>query len=121
MAAGAAANAEVAIAFANNGFGEAGGDSAKISLPGDHNASITAVAPRNPNTIVVLQTGNPVAMPWLDDASGVVEAFYPGQEDGQAIADIRTGAVACSDHLPIAFNRGSDLQPIPNTARPFPR
>ncbi len=114
----AAADAEVAIVFATKWFGEADGDAADISLPGNQDALIAAVAARNPNTIVVLETGNPVAMPWLDDVKGVVEAFYPGQEGGQAIADILTGAVNPSGRLPMTFTRGNGLAPIPGFGEP---
>lgn len=117
-ASAAAANAEVAVVFATKWFGEADGDAADISLPDNQDALIAAVAARNPNTIVVLETGNPVAMPWLDDVRGVVEAFYPGQEGGQAIADVLTGRVNPSGHLPVTFTRGNELDPIPGFGEP---
>ena len=52
---------------------------------------IEAVAAANPNTIVVLETGNPVAMPWRDNVKAIIAAWYPGQAGGQAIAEILTG------------------------------
>ena len=64
---------------------------------------IAAVAAANPNTIVVLETGNPVAMPWHDDVKAIIEAWYPGQAGGQAIAEVLTGVVCPSGHLPMTF------------------
>jgi beta-glucosidase len=64
---------------------------------------IDAVATANPNTIVVLETGNPVSMPWRDKVKAIVQAWYPGQAGGQAIAEVLTGAVNPSGRLPITF------------------
>jgi beta-glucosidase-like glycosyl hydrolase len=66
-------------------------------------AVIEAVAAACPSTVVVLETGNPVDMPWRDRVKGIVQAWYPGQAGGQAIAEILTGAVNPSGHLPITF------------------
>ena len=54
---------------------------------------IKSVAAANPNTIVVLNTGGPVLMPWLSSVKGVLEAWYPGQEDGTAIASVLFGEI----------------------------
>jgi beta-glucosidase len=62
---------------------------------------------------VVLETGNAVTMPWLNDVKAVVEAWYPGQEGGAAIADILTGAVNPSGRLPISFPVDSQQNPRP--------
>ena len=77
---------------------------------------IEAVAAANPNTIVVLETGNPVAMPWRDACSAIVEAWYPGQAGGQAIAEVLTGAVNPSGRLPITFP--ADLAQTPRPELP---
>jgi beta-glucosidase len=69
----------------------------------DEDALISAVAQANPNTIVVIDSGGPVVMPWLDQVKGVLEAWYPGQEDGDAIASILYGEVNPSAKLPITF------------------
>jgi beta-glucosidase len=61
------------------------------------------VAAANPHTIVVLNTDGPVVMPWLDKVQAVVEDWYPGEEDGTAIAAVLTGAVDPSGHLPVTF------------------
>lgn len=97
-----ARRSEVAIVFGIRVEGE-GYDNADLSLPWGQDAVIEAVAAANPNTIVVLETGNPVAMPWHDQVKGIVEAWYPGQAGGQAIAEILTGKVNPSGRLPITF------------------
>jgi beta-glucosidase len=67
------------------------------------NELISAVAAANPNTIVVLNTGGPVIMPWLSHVKAVLEAWYPGQEDGNALAPILFGSVNPSGKLPQTF------------------
>jgi hypothetical protein len=61
------------------------------------------VADANPNTIVVLETGNPVTMPWQDKVRAIVEAWYSGQAGGPAIAEILTGSVNPSGRLPLTL------------------
>lgn len=68
-----------------------GSDLENIKLPGRQDELVAAVAAANPRTIVVLQTGGPVEMPWLNKVAAVLEAWYPGQEAGSAIADVLTG------------------------------
>ena len=107
-----AKQSEVAIVFAglsnlieggNNDKGEDGvGD---MSLPGSQDDLIAAVAKANPNTIVVLVNGTPLEMPWINDVAAVVEACYPGQEGGDAIANILSGAVNPSGKLPDTFGK----------------
>jgi len=98
----AAKEADVAIVFAGERAGE-GYDRTGLRTPGDLDAVIEAVAAANPRTVVVLNTAGPVAMPWLDKVSGVVEAWYPGQFDGEAIAAILFGDVNPSGRLPMTF------------------
>src|SRR3546814_16494003 len=64
---------------------------------------IAAVAKANRNSVIVLETGGPVLMPWLDKVPAVIEAWYPGQRGGEAIANILFGAVNPSGHLPTTF------------------
>lgn len=64
---------------------------------------IAAVAAANPKTVVMLETGNPVKMPWLDRVRAVAPAWYPGQQGGEAITDILTGRVNPSGRLPISW------------------
>ncbi len=82
------------------------GDAPSLSLPGRQNELIAAVAAANPHTVVVLITGNPVAMPWIEGVAGVLQAWYPGIGGGQAIANLLFGTVAPSGKLPITFARG---------------
>ena len=111
-AAARAAKADLVVVFANQWATE-DLDATDFALPDGQDQLIAAVAKANPNTVVVLQTGNPVAMPWLGGVRGVVEAWYPGQEGGEAIADVLTGAVNPSGRLPITFPRMVEQTPRP--------
>ena len=102
QAAAAAKAAQVAIVFANQPESE-GADLKNISLPNGQDELIESVAAANPNTIVVLNTGGPVLMPWLPSVKGVLEAWYPGQDDGAAIASVLFGDTDPSGHLPQTF------------------
>jgi beta-glucosidase len=98
----AAKEADVAIVFAGERAGE-GYDRTGLKLPGDLDYLIDAVAAANPKTIVVLNTAGPVSMPWLDRVSGVLEAWFSGQFDGQSIAAVLFGDVNPSGRLPMTF------------------
>ena len=80
-----------------------GSDLTEIVLPGRQNELVAAVAAANPRTIVVLQTGGPVEMPWLGNVAAVLEAWYPGQEAGNAIADVLLGKAEPGGRLPQSF------------------
>ena len=108
----AARRSDVAIVFALRVEGE-GFDSADLSLPWGQDAVIEAVSAVNPNTVVILETGNPVAMPWRDSVNAVVQAWYPGQAGGRAIAEIIAGQVNPSGRLPITFPVGLGQTPRP--------
>lgn len=104
-AAEAAARAETAVVFVGR-TGEwdtEGSDLMHISLPGRQDELVAAVAAANPRTIVVLQTGGPIEMPWLSKVAGVVEAWYLGQEVGNSIADVLTGVAEPGGRLPQTF------------------
>lgn len=111
-AAALAARSEIAIVFVTKYEAE-GFDSPDLSLPSGQDAVVAAVAAANPNTIVVMQTGNPITMPWQNDVKAILSAWYPGQEGGQAIADVLTGKVNPSGHLPITFPKSEDQLPRP--------
>jgi beta-glucosidase len=113
-----ARRSQVAIVFADEVSSE-GADQTSLSLPGDENELIEAVAAANPHTIVVLNTGNPVTMPWLHQVQGVIEAWYPGEEDGNAIAAILTGSFDPSGRLPITFPTSATEQSVDSPAQ-FP-
>lgn len=98
----AARTADIAIVFAVRAEGE-GFDIGDLSLPWGQDELIAAVAVANPDTVVVLQTGNPVSMPWRDSVNAVVQAWFPGQDGGRAVAEILTGTVNPSGRLPITF------------------
>jgi beta-glucosidase len=110
-----ARRSDVAIVFAIRAEGE-GYDMPDLTLPWGQDAVIQRVAAANPNTIVVLETGNPVAMPWRDGVKAVVQAWYPGQAGGQAIAEVLTGVVNPSGRLPITFP--ADLAQTPRPELP---
>lgn len=104
-AAALAANSDVAIVCAGTSgeWESEGADKVSMELPGQQDALIERVAAANPRTIVVLNTGSPVAMPWLDKVASVMQAWFPGQECGNAIADVLFGAVNPSGRLAQTF------------------
>ena len=111
----AARRAKVAIVFANDVSSE-GMDRPSLTLPGDQNRLISAVAAANPRTIVVLHTAGPVLMPWLSRVAGVLEAWYPGQQSGTAIAATLFGKADPSGHLPVTFPRSRRQGPATTKA-----
>ncbi len=111
-AADAARSADVVVVFATQWQME-GYDAPNLSLPDGQDALISAVAAANPHTIVVLETGNPVLMPWLDKVPAVLEAWYPGARGGEAIAAILFGDVNPSGRLPISFPASEAQLPRP--------
>lgn len=115
----AAAKADTVVVFATQFSGE-GRDLQSLSLPDqyadpanqafDQNRLIAAVAKRNPRTVVVLEHGTAVTMPWIASVPAVIAAWYPGDQGGKSIADVLFGAVNPSGKLPITFPRTeSDL------------
>lgn len=108
----AARKAEVAIVFATKWSTE-GMDQPDLTLPGGQDELIAAVAEANPNTIVVLETGNPVLMPWLSKTAAVVQAWYPGARGGEAIASVLFGETNPSGRLPISFPASEQDLPRP--------
>ena len=117
----AARRADIAIVFAIRVEGE-GFDSADLSLPWGQDAVIAAVSAANANTVVVLETGNPVSMPWRGSVNAIVQAWYPGQAGAQAIAEIIAGQMNPSGRLPITFpvELGQTPRPeLPDLGAPF--
>ncbi len=82
-----------------------GQDRVSMDLPGEQNELIAQVAVANPNTIVVLNAGSPVHMPWLEEVKSVLQMWYLGQESGHALADVLFGDVNPSGRLPTTFPR----------------
>ncbi len=115
-AAEVAKTVKVAIVFVNTDDSE-GRDRPNLELPDHQDELVEAVAAVNPNTIVVLNTGGPVLMPWVDKISGLMGAWYPGQEDGTAIAAILYGDVNPSGKLPLTFPRTAAEVPTSTAAQ----
>ena len=111
-AAAAAKAADVAIVFATQWTTEAQ-DVPDLSLPDHQDELIAAVAAAQPKTVAVMETGGPVLMPWLSAVPAVVQAWYPGQRGGPAIANILTGRVNPSGRLPITFPAAAAQAPRP--------
>ena len=118
-AASLAKGADVDLVFAWRAESE-GADAPNMSLPGNQNDLIAKVAAANPNTIVVLETGNPVTMPWLDQVSGVLEAWFAGSSGDKALANILFGDVNPSGKLPITFPKSEADLPHPTINKPDP-
>jgi beta-glucosidase len=104
--------ADVAIVFVTRHASE-GKDALDLTLPMRQDGLVEAIAAVNPNTIVVVQTGQPITMPWADKVKGIVAAFFPGQRGAEAIADIVYGDANPSGHLPITFPASIDQLPRP--------
>jgi beta-glucosidase len=100
-----AARSDAAIIFAGltSEWESEGFDRPDLELPGDQARLIEQVAAANPNTIVVLNSGSPVSMKWLDKVAAVVQAWYLGQETGNAIADVLFGEINPCGKLPTTF------------------
>jgi beta-glucosidase len=111
-AADLARSSDVAIVFVNQPTSE-GRDVLNLSLPDNQDALVEAVAAANPHTIVVLETGGPVTMPWLDKVSAVLEAWYPGIKGGDAVANILFGKVNPSGKLALTFPKSESQLPHP--------
>jgi beta-glucosidase len=103
---------DVAIVFVNQRTSE-GGDVPNLSLPGNQDRLVSQVAAANPHTIVVLETGGPVLMPWLENVSAALEAWYPGIRGGEAIASTLFGEVNPSAKLPVTFPKSEADLPHP--------
>ena len=113
-----AKSSDVAVVFVNK-YESEGGDLSDIDLGAAQNNLVSAVAAANPNTVVVLNTGSAVTMPWIASVKGAIEAWYPGQEDGNAIAALLYGDVNPSGKLPVTFP--NSLNDVPaHTAAQWP-
>ena len=101
-AAALAKGSELAIIFVNQPTSE-DKDSTTLTLPDNQDRLVSAVAAANPHTIVVLETGSAVAMPWVDRVSAAIEIWYPGVHGAEALANILFGDVNPSGKLPVTF------------------
>src|SRR5579883_683179 len=118
-AAALAKNSDVAIVFAHQWESE-GMDLPNLSLPENQDALIEQVAAANPHTIVVIESGTAVTMPWVDKISGILEAWYPGSKGADAIANVLFGDVNPSAKLPMTFPRSVEDLPHPKLVTPPP-
>ncbi|HUI81052.1 MAG TPA: glycoside hydrolase family 3 C-terminal domain-containing protein [Bryobacteraceae bacterium] len=107
-----AKSADVAIVFVNQPASE-GRDLPSLSLPGGEDALVAAVSAANAHTIVMLETGGPVTMPWIDGVSAAVQAWFPGIRGAEAIARILFGDVNPSAKLPVSFAKSEADLPHP--------
>ncbi|WP_445620047.1 beta-glucosidase [Kushneria sp. Sum13] len=107
-----ARDSDVAVVFAQQWTSETM-DMQSLALEDRQNDLIEAVAKANPRTVVVLETGGPVAMPWRDDVAAIVEAWYPGQRGGEAIANVLFGQKNPSGRLPVTFPQDDEQLPRP--------
>ena len=110
-AAALARHYDAVIVFAHQWSTE--GIDGTMRLDEDQDALISALARANSKTIVVLETGGPVLMPWIGKVAAVLEAWYPGSSGGEAIARVLTGEVNPSGRLPVTFPRSLDQLPRP--------
>jgi beta-glucosidase len=117
----AAANAAIVVVgltFQDEGEGQvSAGDRDGLGLSPEEDALVAAVAAKNPRTIVVLEGGSAITMPWLASVPAVLMAWYPGQRGGTAIGEVLFGDVNPSGRLPLAFPAAeADLPPFDNTS-----
>ncbi len=97
------ADAVILLVGTNDDWETEGNDRESLSLPGEQDELIRAVAAANPNTVVVNNSGSPVAMPWLDEVPAMIQTWFAGQEFGHALMDLITGKANPSGKLPITF------------------
>jgi beta-glucosidase len=115
----AAKSAKVAVVVVSDDTESEATDRPSLNLPSAQDELISAVAAANPNTVVVINAGAPVAMPWLSSVAGVVDAWYPGQTSGTALASVLFGQTDPSGHLPVTFPSSLSQVPASTTAQ-FP-
>jgi beta-glucosidase len=118
-AAAAAKSASVAVVVVSDDTQSEATDRLSLNLPSAQDELISAVAAANPHTVVVINAGAPVAMPWLPAVAGVVDAWYPGQTSGTSLASVLFGQTDPGGHLPVTFPTSLSQVPASTTAQ-FP-
>ncbi len=103
VAAAAAADVAVVVVGTTDDWETEGEDRTSLALPGEQDALISAVVAANPRTVVVVNTGSPVTMPWADEVPAIVHSWLGGQEMGDALVDVLTGAADPGGRLPTTF------------------
>ncbi len=115
----AASSANTAVVVVSDDTESEATDRPSLELPSAQNELISQVAAANPHTVVVVDAGAPIAMPWLSKVAGVVDAWYPGQTSGTALAAVLFGKVDPSGHLPVTFPKNLSQVPA-HTKAQFP-
>ncbi len=115
----AARAAKTAVVVVSDDTETEAADRASLNLPSAQNELISAVAAANPHTVVVIDAGAPVVMPWLSQVASVVDAWYPGESNGTALAAVLFGQVDPGGHLPVTFPVGLSQVPASTPAQ-FP-
>ena len=119
QAVAAAKAAATAVVVVSDDTESEAADRASLNLPSAQNELISAVAAANPHTVVVVDAGAPVTMPWINQVSSVVDAWYPGESNGTALASVLFGQTDPGGHLPVTFP--TDLSQVPaSTPSQFP-
>jgi beta-glucosidase len=119
QAVAAAKSAATAVVVVSDDTETEAADRPGLNLPSAQNELISAVARANPHTVVVVDAGAPVAMPWLSKVASVVDAWYPGESNGTALASVLYGTTDPGGHLPVTFPQSLAQVPA-HTARQFP-
>jgi beta-glucosidase len=119
QAVAAAKSAKTAVVVVSDDTESEAADRASLNLPSAQNELIAAVAAANPHTVVVIDAGAPVVMPWINQVASVVDAWYPGESNGTALAAVLFGQVDPSGHLPVTFPVGLSQVPASATSE-FP-
>ena len=101
----------ILIVGTNSDWETEGNDRSDFNLPVNQNYLIEEVLKVNPNTLVVLNTGSPVKMPWVDKAKAIIQTWFAGQEFGNALVDIVTGTINPSGRLPTSFPKNIEDTP----------
>ena len=115
----AAKSASTAVVVVSDDTESEATDRPSLNLPSAQNELISRVAAANPHTVVVVNAGAPIAMPWLSKVAGVLDAWYPGQTNGTALAALVFGSVNPSGHLPVTFPKNLSQVPAHTTPQ-FP-
>jgi len=115
----AAKSASVAVVVVSDDTESEATDRPSLNLPSAQDELISAVAAANPHTVVVINAGAPVAMPWLSQVAGVLDAWYPGQTNGTSLAGVLFGQTDPGGHLPVTFPASLSQVPASTTAQ-FP-
>ncbi len=119
QAVAAAKSAATAVVVVSDDTETEATDRPSLNLPSAQNELVSAVAAANPHTVVVVDAGAPVAMPWLSQVASVVDAWYPGESNGSALASVLFGQTDPSGHLPVTFP--DSLSQVPaSTPAQFP-